>query len=60
MKLWLFVTMEDPLLRDNSKWRYIINTGPQCKGLISRYKYKSEPLAMAAGERMIKKLEGAE
>ncbi len=43
-----------------TKWRYRISTGSRCKGLISNHKYKCQVSAMAAGERMIKKLEGAE
>ena len=41
-----------------TKWSYMISTGRGCKGLISKQKYKFRVLAMAAGERMLKKLEG--
>jgi hypothetical protein len=41
-----------------TKWRYKISTGSRCKGLISSHKYNCQVSAMAAGERMIIKLEG--
>ena len=41
-----------------TKWSYMISTGSRCKGLISKHKYDFQVSAMAAGERMIKKLEG--
>jgi hypothetical protein len=41
-------------------WRFKITTGGRCKGLLSNHKYKCRVSARAAGERMRKKLEGAE